>query len=279
MCIMRLPILSCLLLLVVAFDAAASDVYRTINRLRQGQGSCEAQGLAPLKRQAALDRVGRDLARGSELEHSLEAARYRATRAKSLKFGGKGIAAKMKGLLARPDYCDKWQDAAMTDIGIYQDARQVWIVLAAPFAPAAALDADAGARVLELVNQARGTRRHCGDTAFKAAPPLRWNRTLAQAAQRHADDMARLDFISHDGRDGSTAAQRIERAGYRYRAMGENIAGGQTRPEDAVAGWIASPGHCANLMNSAFTEMGVAVAVNRRSKMGVYWTLEFGTPR
>ena len=69
------------------------------------------------------------------------------------------------------------------------------------------------------------------------------------------------------------------RAGYRYRAMGENIAGGQTRPEDAVTGWIDSPGHCANLMNPAFTEMGVAVAVNRKSRMGVYWTLEFGTPR
>lgn len=276
---MRLPVLSCLLLLAVAFDAAASDVYRTINRLRQGEGSCEAKGLAPLKRQAALDRVGRDLARGRELERSLEVARYRATRAKSVKFSGKGIAANVKRLLARPDYCEKWQDAAMTEVGIYQDARQVWIVLAAPFAPAAAMDEDAGARVLDLVNQARDTRRHCGNTAFAAAPPLRWNRTLAKAAQRHSDNMARLDFISHDGRDGSTAAQRVERAGYRYRAMGENIAGGQSGPEDAVAGWIASPGHCANLMNPAFTEMGVAVAVNRKSRMGVYWTAEFGAPR
>lgn len=276
---MRLPILSCLLLLAVAFDAAASDVYGTINRLRQGEGSCEAKNLAPLKRRAALDRVGRDLARGGELEHSLKAAGYRATRAKSMKFGGKGIAARVSGLLARPDYCAKWQDAAMTEVGIYQDARQVWIVLAAPFAPAAALDEDAAERVLDLVNQARGTRRHCGNTAFEAAAPLRWNRTLAKAAQRHSDDMARLDFLSHDGRDGSTAAQRIERAGYRYRAMGENIAGGQARPEDAVAGWIASPGHCATLMNPAFTEMGVAIAVNRRSRMGVYWTLEFGAPR
>jgi uncharacterized protein YkwD len=32
-------------------------------------------------------------------------------------------------------------------------------------------------------------------------------------------------------------------------------------------------------MNPAFTEMGVAFAVDRKSKLGVYWTQEFGTPR
>jgi len=46
-----------------------------------------------------------------------------------------------------------------------------------------------------------------------------------------------------------------------------------------VAGWIKSPPHCANLMNGAFTEMGVAYAVNAKSEMGVYWAQEFGTPR
>ena len=50
------------------------------------------------------------------------------------------------------------------------------------------------------------------------------------------------------------------------------------KPEDAVAGWIKNPGHCANLMNPAFTEMGVAFAVDPRSEMGVYWTQAFGTP-
>ena len=80
--------------------------------------------------------------------------------------------------------------------------------------------------------------------------------------------------------DGSNPAQRVERAGYRYRATGENIAGGgQMKAEDAVAGWIKSPGHCANLMIPAFIEMGAAFAVNARSDMGVYWTQAFGAPR
>ena len=51
------------------------------------------------------------------------------------------------------------------------------------------------------------------------------------------------------------------------------------KPEDAVAGWIKSPQHCANLMNPAYTEMGAGFAVNAGSEMGVYWTQAFGTRR
>ena len=69
------------------------------------------------------------------------------------------------------------------------------------------------------------------------------------------------------------------RAGYLWRITGENIAAGQLSPEAAVAGWIKSPGHCENLMNEGYTEMGVAGAVNPTSKMGFYWAQEFGTPR
>lgn len=91
--------------------------------------------------------------------------------------------------------------------------------------------------------------------------------------------MARYNYFGHSGRDGSAPAQRVERAGYRHRAIAENISAGQMQPEDAVAGWIKSPTHCANLMNPVYTEMGVAFAVNARSEMGVYWTQAFGTPR
>jgi hypothetical protein len=50
----------------------------------------------------------------------------------------------------------------MAEIGIYQDSRQVWIVIAAPFAPSVAMSAQAaGQRVLELVNRARATARRC----------------------------------------------------------------------------------------------------------------------
>lgn len=278
---MRLRILSCLLLLAVCFDAAAVDLYTAINRLRAGEGNCPvAEKLPPLKPQAALERVAGDLARGNKLEQSLKAAGYRATRSNALWFSGDGVGAQVSGMLAKQSYCQQLQDAAIAEVGIYLDARQVWIVLAAPFAPLVGVsEQSAGQRVLDLVNQARATRRYCGNTAFNAARPVRWNDSLAEASRLHSEDMARYNYFSHSGRDGSDPAQRVERAGYRYRTTGENIAGGQMKPEDAVAGWIKSPEHCANLMNPAFTEMGAAFAVDPRSEMGVYWTQAFGTPR
>ena len=151
---------------------------------------------------------------------------------------------------------------------------------AVPFAPAVALsEKAAGERVLELVNQARAAPRTCGKKEFKATVPLRWNDVLANASRAHASDMARHDYLSHTGRDGSTPAQRVLRAGYRYRSTGENIAAGAQTPDEVVAGWIKSPGHCANLMSPAYTEMGAAFVIERASKMGVYWAQLFGTPR
>ena len=278
---MRLRNLSCLLLLAACVDAVASDLYAVLNRLRAGEGNCAVKGkLSPLKPQAALERVARDLAQGAKLQQSLQEVGYRAARSSVLSVKGEGVGAKAAEVLARQNHCSTLQDAAMTEAGIFQDARQVWIVMAAPFAPSVGLSgAEAGQRVLDLVNQARATPRQCGNRAFNAAPPVRWNKSLAEASRLHAEDMARHNYFSHSGRDSSNPAQRVERAGYYYRSTGENIAAGQVKPEDAVASWIKSPGHCANLMNPAFTEMGAAFAVDAKSEMGVYWTQAFGAPR
>ena len=278
---MRLRIFSCLFLLALSLDAAAGDVYTAINRLRAGEGNCAvAEKLPPLKPQAVLERVARELSRGDELQHSLKAAGYRAARSSALWFNGDGVGAQVAGMLANQRYCEQLHDAAVTEVGVYQDARQVWIVMAAPFAPLVGLSGQAaGQRVLDLVNQARATPRHCGNRAFKAARPVRWSVPLAEASRLHAEDMARHNYFSHSGRDGSDPAERVERAGYRYRSTGENIAAGQMKPEDAMASWLTSPPHCANLMNPAFIEMGAAFAVDPRSDMGVYWTQAFGTPR
>ena len=276
---MRLRSLTCLLMLAACFDAVATDLYTSINRLRAGAGNCAAvENLPPLKPQAALERAASDLARGDKLQQGLKAAGYRAIRATSLSITGDRAGAQAAGMLEKQSYCPQLQDAAMTEVGIYQDSRQVWIVMAAPFAPSVGVsERTAGQHVLDLINQARATRRYCGNRNFNAARPVRWNDTLAEAARLHAEDMARYNYFSHSGRDGSDPAQRVERAGYNYRATGENIAAGQMNPEDAVAGWIKSPQHCANLMNPAYTEMGVAYAADPKSELGVYWAQEFGT--
>jgi uncharacterized protein YkwD len=265
----------------VCFDAAAGDLYAAINRLRVGENGCGVETqLNPLKPQAALARVAKDLARGNQLQPSLTATGYRATQSRALNIRGNGAGARAEAILAERSYCEQLQDPTMKEIGIYLDANQVWIVMAAPFAPSVGIsELVAGQRVLDLVNQARSMPRSCGNRSFGAARPVRWNDALALSSRMHSEDMAHYNYFSHQGHDGSSPAQRVERAGYRYRATGENIAAGQMEPEEAMAGWIKSPGHCANLMNPAYTDMGAAFAVDRRSEMGVYWTQEFASPR
>jgi len=277
---MRILMFSCVLWLA-AGHVAAADLYAELNRLRTGDGRCTSSArLPPLRPQAALEQAARHLARGNPLDRSLAAAGYRATRSSFFSISGEGAGARAAELLASRGDCKQIMDAGLTDVGIYVESGELRVVLAAPFAPAVEMSEQAaGRRVLELVNQARATPRVCGNRKFNAARPLRWNEQLAAAASTHVEDMARGNFFSHIGRDGSNPAQRVERAGYRYRRTGENIAGGQMQPEAAVAGWIKSPPHCANLMNGAFTEMGAAYAVNAKSEMGVYWAQEFGTPR
>ena len=58
--------------------------------------------------------------------------------------------------------------------------------------------------------------------------------------------------------------------------VGENIAAGQGEPADVVAGWLASPGHCANIMSPDFAEMGAAYALRPGSTRAIWWTQTFG---
>ncbi|SFD98052.1 CAP domain-containing protein [Thermophagus xiamenensis] len=128
--------------------------------------------------------------------------------------------------------------------------------------------------MLKLVNDARMTKRRCGGKKHDAVPPLQWNEKLAQAAQKHANDMADNDFFDHEGTGKTTVVFRVEREGYLWRAVGENIAMGPRTVAEVVKGWLESPGHCSNIMNQGFTEMGAA-----RSHDGKYWVQVFGAPR
>ena len=66
------------------------------------------------------------------------------------------------------------------------------------------------------------------------------------------------------------------RQGYRWRVIGENIAAGLGSPQQVVAGWLASPAHCANILSPDFTEMSAAYAINDEAAMEIYWTQVFG---
>ncbi len=126
------------------------------------------------------------------------------------------------------------------------------------------------ATLLDWVNR---TRADAGCSA------LTYNTTLAQVAQIHTQDMASRDFFSHTGSDGRDSAQRVRDAGYRYRMTAENLIAGIASPEEAVAHWMASPGHRANLLNCDLRETGIGYVDDPNDKLnyGVYWTQVFGT--
>ena len=133
--------------------------------------------------------------------------------------------------------------------------------------------------MLDAVNAFRAQPRSCGSSDYATAAPLTWSCKLESAAVTHSTDMASNDFFSHTGFDGSTFATRVTAAGYSWSTVGENIAAGYTSIGTVVQGWIDSPDHCANMMNSSFQNFGSAKVVNASSQYGVYWTQVFGRSR
>lgn len=249
-----------------------------INAYRAAPDACPGMEPAPaLAPQAALARVR--LGPGSFPESALEQAGYHTDKAEVIHIGGAADAEAVLELLRR-QYCRSLLDARFTDIGVARRGNDWTVVLARPTPPLVLPGQEqAGRMILDLVNAARAQARNCGELHFGAAPPVSWNAQLAQAALAHSGDMATHRRFSHQGSDGSEAAQRVTRAGYRWRHVGENIAAGQTSPQEAVQGWIDSPGHCANLMNPQFSEMGAGYAVSRVRLPGFpYWTQVFATP-
>jgi len=132
--------------------------------------------------------------------------------------------------------------------------------------------------VINLINEMRSQAQVCGTTSYPAVANLTSNTLLTMAAQTHSDDMANNNFFSHTGSDGSTLGERISEQGYRGNFWGENIAAGQLSAESVVDGWMNSEGHCKNIMNENFTEMGLACSANSNTDYPTYWTQDFGKP-
>ncbi|MBX3140512.1 MAG: CAP domain-containing protein [Trueperaceae bacterium] len=125
--------------------------------------------------------------------------------------------------------------------------------------------------MLAAVNEVRTAGTTCGGVAAPPVDPLTLNDLLAQAAQGHSDDMFAHGSMSHAGSDGSTPDTRIAATGYRASWWGENVAAGFETVDEVMDAWLKSSGHCSNIMNSHFTELGVGEA-------GHYWTQVFGRP-
>ncbi len=109
----------------------------------------------------------------------------------------------------------------------------------------------------------------------KDLPPFTLAPRLAEAARVHAIDMAQQNKMAHEGSDGSTPGQRVERAGYPLQTAGENLAMGYRSIEQVMDGWMNSPHHRDNILGE-FTEIGAA-RVETEGEVA-FWAVEFGTP-
>lgn len=165
-------------------------------------------------------------------------------------------------------------------MGVYRQRLDTWIVLASPYAaPAAAQAPMLASRTLELVNRVRARGARCGERSFAPAPPVRLSDALAHVAFGHASDMATHNYFEHEDLAGHSPADRVRAVGYREKLVGENIAYGPKSADEVVQGWLDSPGHCENIMDPRFAEMGIAYAPGRASKRGLYWVQLLADPR
>lgn len=125
--------------------------------------------------------------------------------------------------------------------------------------------------IVDLVNQRRAAGADCGsEGTFGAAEPLAVHGALHCAARAHSKDMLDRNFFDHVNPDGETPFDRMAKAGYEFSAAAENIAQGQVTADEVMDGWMTSPGHCRNIMDPTFAEIGVGAAD------GAIWTQTFG---
>ncbi|UVW29287.1 CAP domain-containing protein [Massilia sp. H6] len=255
-----------------------------VNAYRKAPGTCGGRAVAPvdaLTTPPALARVR--IGPATFIEAALERAGYAADHAETVSVTGPQTAADAMTVL-QEKYCKTLLNPRFSAVGSYREGNTWTVLLARPSPPLpSALYPDwrdAGQAILARVNAARASKRTCGTQAYPPSAPLRWDPELGQAALAHSRDMAALRYFSHQAKDGSTAAERARRAGYQWQRVGENIAFGQRTPEEVVAGWLDSPGHCANIMNPGFTEMGAAYGMASEHRAGlIYWTQVFGRRR
>lgn len=112
-------------------------------------------------------------------------------------------------------------------------------------------------------------------------PSLTINNILVKAANTKTQDMFQKQYFEHVSPDGTTPSKLVSTAGYNYKVTGENLALGDFKDEkDLVDAWMASPGHRANILNTDYTEIGIATGLDTFQDRGKTWisVQEFGHP-
>ncbi len=114
--------------------------------------------------------------------------------------------------------------------------------------------------------------------AQNGAAPLQLSDALTISSDWMSNDMAEKNYFDHTdslGRDPFTRMTDLGYAGSSYE--GENIAAGNATGQDTFTQWKNSPGHNANMLNSAYRVIGIGRAYSASSAYGWYWTTDFGS--
>jgi uncharacterized protein YkwD len=271
-----------LLLLGLLFTSTAmaseeSQLIGSINAYRSQVQRCASQASHELPPLTSDARLILPATSSGDLQQALARASYPMVSVQAISLSGPRDAQSAMTAV-RESFCQVVLDPQFVDIGVSRQGQQWRIVLARPLLTGRLGNSQAeGQSLLSLINMARTQPHQCGGQSFAATAPLSWNPTLASAADTHTRDMANNNYFDHTDRDGHTPGDRAELSGYAGRQIGENIAAGQDTVRKVVDGWLASPGHCANVMNPQFRELGAAYAVDPKSDAGIYWTAMFGS--
>ena len=122
-------------------------------------------------------------------------------------------------------------------------------------------------QVFRMVNEERTSR---------GIAALTLNSMLTDLAVLKSRDMRDNNYFGHTSPTYGTPGQMLNRFGVSWRAYGENIAAGQTTPEEVMRVWMNSPGHRANILDPRFTDIGVRyVTGTATSRYQTYWTQLF----
>ena len=265
------------LLLAAGSPVSASDASSTLPNLPIADCGIETARTASWRATRLLDEAARRWALGADLSDAVARSGYTAAAVSGLRFYGLNAPDRARLNAAS---CRVLRDRSLNDVGTFRRADELWVVFAAQ-AVLPNLE-DAGAmvhRAVNLVNEAREQGHRCGNRSWPRANPVRLSATLSEVARQHALDMARHHYFDHQDLSGRSPADRVKAAGYREQRIAENIAYGTLSTEDAIAGWLNSPGHCENLMEPRFKEMGIAFAPDSGEHRELYWVQLFADPK
>jgi uncharacterized protein YkwD len=275
---MRLAGLSLgLLFAACAVAGDESQLIESINVYRSQVQRCAGEVSSELPPLSADPRLALSATSVGNLQQAMATTGYPMKNVQAISLSGpRDAASAMKAI--QETFCQIVLDPQFVDVGVSRQDREWRIVVARPLLSARLGEWQAeGQKLLAELNTARTRPQQCGGQSFAATTSLTWNPTLGAAAEAHSRSMANNNFFDHKDRDGRTPGDRAELAGYEAQQIGENIAAGQDTVRKVVDGWLASPGHCANLMNPEFRDLGAAYAVDPKSDAGIYWTAMFGT--